>query len=173
MAAEAFRRARADLVVIACNTASTIALAQLRDLLPVPIVGVVPAIKPASLRSRTGIIGLLGTERTVTARYTDALIAEFAPDLDVIRVGAPNLVIMAETLLSGGKPDTDAISQELGAFQIPDRRPDVVILACTHFPLLRQEITAALSPTTELVEFGACDCVAGQIPIGWIDYFYP
>ena len=73
-------RFRPRLVCIACNTASTIALGMVREVLEVPIVGTVPAIKPAAALTTTGVIGLLGTEATIRQGYVDRLEAEFARD---------------------------------------------------------------------------------------------
>src|SRR6195952_1389100 len=98
-------RYRPRLVVIACNTASTIALSVVRAALDVPVVGTVPAIKPAALASRTRVIGVLGTDATVRQPYVDRLSAEFAGDCVVIRHGAAELVTLAETKLRGERVD--------------------------------------------------------------------
>ncbi len=137
-----------DLVVIACNTASTAALDAVRARLEVPVVGTVPAIKPAAALSQTRVIGLLGTETTVWGRYTDRLVAEFALDCRVIRHGAPELVDMAEAKLRGRPPSAWDIQAALaGLFRQRDAEMiDVVVLACTHFPLLRRELEAADTP---------------------------
>ena len=93
------------LIVIACNTASTIALDAVRAALDLPIVGTVPAIKPAAELSRTRAIGVLGTDATIVQPYVDRLAAEFAADCMVIRHGSAELVELAEAKLRGEATD--------------------------------------------------------------------
>ncbi|MEP3651371.1 MAG: aspartate/glutamate racemase family protein, partial [Alloalcanivorax venustensis] len=95
----------ARVLVVACNTASTLALDALRAQLSVPVVGTVPAIKPAAALSRSGVIGLLATSATVTRPYTDKLIHDFAGHCTVVRVAADGLVDQAERLLAGEPVD--------------------------------------------------------------------
>lgn len=133
------------LVVIACNTASTIALDHARAALDIPIVGTVPAIKPAAEISKSRVIGVLGTEATVRQPYVDDLSARFAADCTIIRHGSPELVELAEAKLVGGEVSVEAVR---AAILPMIKRPrgdemDVMVLACTHFPLLADEITAA------------------------------
>ena len=90
-----------DLVVVACNTASTIVLPTLRDVLAIPVVGVVPAIKPAAMLSERKVIGLLATPATVQREYTELLISQFASHCEVLRIGSTRLVEMAEQKLRG------------------------------------------------------------------------
>ncbi len=138
-------RYRPALVVIACNTASTIALAAVRAALDVPVVGTVPAIKPAAARSLTRVIGVLGTAATVRQPYVDRLAAEFATDCTVVRHGSARLVEIAEAKLRGVPPDPSDVAAELaGLLDAPGgERVDTVVLACTHFPLLQDELAAA------------------------------
>ncbi|MFM8543103.1 MAG: glutamate racemase [Chakrabartia sp.] len=149
-------RYRPRLVVIACNTASTIALSDVRSALDLPIVGTVPAIKPAAAVSKTRIIGVLGTNATVRQPYVDNLVAQFAADCTVLRHGSSDLVDMAEAKLRGIPVDPadmrDAIS---GLYNQPGGdRIDAVVLACTHFPLLAEEIQSASPHPVALVESG-------------------
>lgn len=134
-----------ELIIIACNTASTIALDAVRAALDLPIVGTVPAIKPAAALSRSRAIGVLGTEATVRQPYVDRLSAEFAADCLVVRHGSAELVEIAEARLRGTPPDPDALARILdGLFGQPGGdRIDVIVLACTHFPLIEAELTAA------------------------------
>lgn len=134
-----------DVVVIACNTASTIALDAVRAALTIPVVGVVPPVKPAALLTQTGVIGLLATPATVRRAYTDDLITRFAADKRVIRFGSAALVEAAERKLRGETVDNTAITEAIdGLFGAPGGAEiDVVALACTHFPLLRAELEAA------------------------------
>ena len=138
-------RYRPRLVVIACNTASTIALAHVRAALDVPVVGTVPAIKPAAELSRTRVIGVLGTAATVRQPYVDDLAARFAGDCLVLRHGSAALVELAEASLAGIAPPPGAVAAELaGLFEQPGgERIDVIVNACTHFPLLERELRAA------------------------------
>jgi glutamate racemase len=134
-----------DAVVVACNTASTIALEPVRAALSIPVVGVVPPIKPAAALTRTGVIGLLATPATVRRAYTTDLITQFAAEKRVVRYGSSALVEAAEQKLRGGQPDPAAIQEAAeGLFGAPGGGEiDVVALACTHFPLLANELAAA------------------------------
>ena len=129
---------RPDLIVIACNTASTLVLPHLRTRFSVPFVGTVPAIKPACAGSRTKRVAVLGTEATVGREYTHALIREFANGSDVKLVGSAKLAGFAEAELYGVPVADDLIAQEIApCFVDADgRRTDTVVLACTHYPLL-------------------------------------
>lgn len=133
------------LAVIACNTASTVALDHVRLALDLPVVGTVPAIKPAAEMSKTRVIGVLGTEATVRQPYVDDLAARFAADCTIVRHGAPELVDLAEAKLAGEAVSIDAVraaAQPL--FDAPGAEGmDTVVLACTHFPLLLDELRAA------------------------------
>ncbi len=102
-----------DLIVIACNTASTLALAQLRAKFSVPIVGTVPAIKPACAQSKAKRIAVLGTQATVSREYTRALIREFASGCDVILIGSSHLATYAEAELTGTPVTDEALTAEI------------------------------------------------------------
>lgn len=133
-----------DLVVIACNTASTLALAELRARYKVPFVGTVPAIKPACAQSKTKRIAVLGTQGTVHREYTKALIREFAAGCDVVLDGSPRLAAYAEAELAGSPASDAEIAAEIAACFVDEggRRTDTVVLACTHYPLLLSRFTA-------------------------------
>ncbi len=139
-------RVRPRLVVIACNTASTIALAAVRSALDVPVVGTVPAIKPAAALSRTRVIGVLGTEATVRQPYVDCLSAEWAADCTVLRHGSATLVDLAEAKLRGDPVDPAAVHAAVAPLFVgqDSARLDTIVLACTHFPLLAEELAAAV-----------------------------
>jgi glutamate racemase len=138
-------RFRPRLAVIACNTASTIALEHVRSALDLPVVGTVPAIKPAAEMSKSRVIGVLGTEATVRQPYVDDLAAKFAADCIIIRHGSPELVELAEAKLAGEKVGVDhVLAAAQPMFDAPEGdRIDTVVLACTHFPLLKDELHAA------------------------------
>ena len=149
-------RYRPRLAVIACNTASTIALDHVRNALDIPVVGTVPAIKPAAALSKARVIGVLGTEATVRQPYVDDLAASFASDCIVIRHGTKELVELAEAKLGGAAIDPAAIRSALAPMRDSEHGAeiDAVVLACTHFPLLAEEIAAAW-PSAALVDGNA------------------
>ena len=134
----AIERHKPDLIVVACNTASVIALADLRARYAVPFVGTVPAIKPACAQSRTKRIAVLGTQATVSREYTRALIREFAAGCQVALVGSPRLATNAEAELAGTPAsDVEIAGEILPCFLDEEgQRTDTVVLACTHYPLL-------------------------------------
>ncbi len=128
-----------DLVVIACNTASTIVLPALRKRFVTPFVGVVPPIKPAAALSRSRVVSLLATPGTVARAYTRELVDTHASHCDVTLVGAPNLAPLAERAMAGERVEDAALLAEIAPcfVTLPDgRRTDVICLSCTHYPLL-------------------------------------
>jgi glutamate racemase len=133
-----------DLVVIACNTASTLALKELRARYKVPFVGTVPAIKPACAQSESKHVAVLGTQATVSREYTKTLIREFAAGCDVALVGSSKLAGYAEAELAGAPAGDAEIKAEIAACFVDEgaRRTDTVVLACTHYPLLIERFRA-------------------------------
>ena len=138
---------RPDLIVIACNTASTLVLPHLRARFSVPFVGTVPAIKPACAQSVTKRVTVLGTEATVSREYTRALIRDFANGADVALVGSARLAAFAEAELHGTPVADQLIAEELTPCFVDGggRRTDTIVLACTHYPLLLDRL-ARLAP---------------------------
>ena len=137
-----------DLVVIACNTASTLVMSHLRAAYKVPFVGTVPAIKPACASSKTKRVSVLGTKGTVKREYTKALIRDFAQGCEVTLVGSADLASLAEAALSGVEVSDAEISAELAPCFVGDgeddsARTDTVVLACTHYPLLMDRLVSA------------------------------
>ncbi len=126
------------LVVIACNTASTLVLPHLRARFAVPFVGTVPAIKPAAALSFSKRITVLATPATVARDYTRDLIATHASDCRVNLVGSQSLAAFAEAELSGIPVADSDLLAELAPCFVEDAggRTDVVALSCTHYPLL-------------------------------------
>jgi glutamate racemase len=126
------------LVVIACNTASTLVLPDLRARFAVPFVGTVPAIKPACAASASKRVSVLGTEATVTREYTRTLIRDFGNGAEVTLVGSARLAGYAEAELNDAPAADTAIAAEIAPCFIDGdgRRTDTVVLACTHYPLL-------------------------------------
>src|SRR6202140_217335 len=146
-----------DLIVIACNTISTLVMSHLRDAYRTPFVGTVPAIKPACARSRTKRVSVLGTKGTVKREYTRALIRDFAQGCEVTLVGSADLASLAEAALSGVEVSDAQILAELepcfvGHGEGDLARTDTIVLACTHYPLLMDR----------LVMLAPC-------PVDWID----
>ncbi|MFN3712533.1 MAG: glutamate racemase [Alcanivoracaceae bacterium] len=149
---EAVAEQQPQLLVVACNTASTLALPALRAALTIPVVGVVPALKVAAAASSTGRIGLLATPATVNRSYTDNLIRDFASGCQVRRLGSGELVQWAEDWVAVGR-------EPAGLFDHLDQwltQPDPlshVVLGCTHFPLLRP-LLERLWPSVSWVDSG-------------------
>ncbi len=131
-----------SILVVACNTASTVALPHLRDNICCPVVGVVPAIKPAAEQSKTKSIALVATEGTVNRNYTQNLINQYAGDCHVRNVPAPELVRLAEDKLRGLPVSKDSLIDVITRVFGEEKQNliDTVVLACTHFPLLKQEL---------------------------------
>jgi len=146
-----------DIVVIACNTASTLTLPHLRQRFAIPFVGVVPAIKPAAENSKSRVIGLLATPATVARPYTHNLIQTHAADCTVISLGSSELVHLAERKLRGELIADSDITPITQAFMAADgsRSLDHLVLACTHFPLLAEELSRNLPERIKLVDSGA------------------
>lgn len=146
-----------DMIVIACNTASTIVLPSLRERFLLPIVGVVPAIKPAASMCKKAI-GLLATPATVEREYTHQLIAEFSENKPVILIGSTELVEMAEMKLRGHPVNIELLAEIL----LPLKNSvDVVVLGCTHFPLIKEEISKVLGTDIKLIDSG--DAIARRV----------
>lgn len=148
------KRLNASLLVVACNTASTHTLPQLRACLDIPVVGVVPAIKPAASISKSKEIIVLATERTIASPYLNELIQQYASNCQITRLGANALVEFAESKLSGNSVDTAELRKLLPSaiFSSP---ADTIVLACTHFPLLKQELQAILPQKFNFVDSGS------------------
>lgn len=138
-------RFRPRLVTIACNTACTIALSHVRAALDVPVVGTVPAIKPAAEATQTGVIGLLGTAATIRQPYVDRLQDAHAAGMTLLRHAAPELVEAAEAKMRGEAVDPEIYARAMrGLTGTPEGdRVDVTILGCTHFPLVQEELAFA------------------------------
>ncbi len=132
-----------DAMVVACNTASTVVLDALRQALSVPVVGTVPAIKTAGAVSNSRVIGLLATEATVSGPYIQTLIEKFAADCEVVKIGSPDLAQIAEQLARGHRPDHARLRTILAPFFGRHTAPvDTVVLGCTHYPLIVDDLSA-------------------------------
>lgn len=136
---ELIARWRPEICVIACNTASTIGISALREAYPdQEFVGTVPAIKPASERTSSGLVSVLATPGTVKRQYTRDLIEQYASKCHVTLVGSTKLAALAEAYMRGGFTDEEAVKNEIMPCFVGDgiRRTDIVVLACTHYPFL-------------------------------------
>ncbi|WP_368911332.1 glutamate racemase [Proteus vulgaris] len=143
-------------IVIACNTASTVSLPALRaKFTEIPIVGVVPAIKPAAKLTCNGVVGLLATRATVKRPYTHELIERFATDCKVHSLGSAELVELAERKLHGESVSLDELRKILTPWLKMKEPPDTVVLGCTHFPLLADELLSVLPDGTRIIDSGA------------------
>ena len=163
LVADALTRAvQPDVFVIACNTASTLALPEVRARLNIPVVGTVPAIKPAAKLTGTGTIGLLATPGTIRRQYTADLIREFAGDLTVHCHGTVELVALAEAVARGETPGLDLFVRAQAPLFDQDKAAcmDVIVLACTHFPLVRAELQGAAPHAVTYIDSG--DAIARQ-----------
>ena len=134
-----------DIVVIACNTASTLVLPPLRARFALPVVGTVPAIKPAAERSLSRLVSVLATPGTVKRDYTYDLIAKYGGDCAFTLVGSHKLAALAERAMAGGEVSDGAIFAEIEPCFVKaedGRRTDSIVLACTHYPLLLERLRA-------------------------------
>ena len=145
-----------DVIVLACNTASTVALESVRATLTTQVIGVVPAIKPAAQQSQSHSIGLLATPGTISRPYTQKLIDEFAADCHITRVGSNELVWIAEQYLRTGMVDNMELHRILAPLRdaISQHKLDTVVLACTHFPLLIEFLHEQLPEIKHWVDSG-------------------
>lgn len=149
---EALEQYPCDAIVVACNTASTIALPHLRAITKVPVVGVVPPVKPAAAQTLNHRIGLLATPATVRRPYIDQLIEEFAAHCQIERVGHPGLVQWAEGLVRGEPvPQAELDRAVMG---LRDVGVDTVVLGCTHYPLLLDSLKRSLPDVMFWVDSG-------------------
>lgn len=160
----AVKACQPSVLVVACNTASTLALEQLRAALSIPVVGTVPAIKPAAKLSSSRHIGLLATSATVRRPYTQQLIDSFASDCRITCIAADELVVEAERWLSANPPSQMRLNAILAPlWQATRETPpmDTVVLGCTHFPLLLPWLQAQSPRVLNWVDSG--DAIARRV----------
>lgn len=142
-----------DIAVIACNTASTICLPSLRTKFSFPIVGVVPAIKPACQITQNKCIGLLATKATIERAYTTNLIQEFATDCTVKLLGLSELAFIAENKLQGITVDINQLQTLLAPWLSEPVIPDTIVLGCTHYPFIKEELQV-IFPNATFIDSG-------------------
>jgi glutamate racemase len=143
----------AKVVVVACNTASVSALATLRGGFALPFVGVVPAVKPAAARTRSGRVGIASTEASARGDYLKRLIKQHANGVQVLAVGCPRLVELAEAGLLD-TPETEAAVREYVSPMLA-AGIDELVLGCTHFPAMRVVFERVVGPAVEVIDSGA------------------
>jgi glutamate racemase len=141
-----------DAIVIACNTATAQAIAQIRAELSIPIIGVEPGIKPAAMHSRNGVVGVLATEATLKSDKFNALLATLPSDCRFIKQSGAGLV----PLIEAGKTDSSETLELLEKYLEPivDGGADTLVLGCTHYPFLRKVIHRLLGNDITLVDTG-------------------
>jgi glutamate racemase len=150
-----FAVAKFDILVIACNSATTVALSSVRDALTCPVVGVVPAVKPAAALSKAGHIGILSTKVTSGGPYLKNLVENFAVNCRITEIGSSALVEIAERKIREQSFDIEVIRSELSPF-FSDRshKVDTIVLGCTHFPLLMDELKLCAEWPVQWVDSG-------------------
>lgn len=161
-----------DCIIIACNTASTHSLDIIRQHINIPIIGVVPAVKTAASISVNQRIGILATPATVNGQYIDSLISEFSPNAHITKLGTIELVAMAEDKLLGRMPNTQHLKTIISPFI--QQQCDTVVLGCTHFPFLKEELKA-ICPKVRFIDSSqaianrCCD-ILSKLPYRQIPY---
>ncbi|OLS65027.1 glutamate racemase [Pseudomonas putida] len=147
-------------VVLACNTATVAAAADLREQFPQwPLVGMEPAVKPAAAATRSGVVGVLATTGTLQSAKFAALLDRFATDVRVVTQPCPGLV----ELIESGDLDSPALRQLLQGYVEPLLAAgcDTIILGCTHYPFLRPLLSQMVPATVAIIDTGAA--VARQL----------
>ncbi len=151
-----------DLVVVACNTASVMALDELRSSWPgFPFVGTVPAVKPAVAATRSGKVAVIATARTAESPYMADLIARFAEDKEVFPVAAPTWAEFVETRWLSSGPEERKAAVEPVIAPLRERGVDVYVLACTHFLYLAEDVAAAAGKGSLVID--SSDGVAKRV----------
>jgi glutamate racemase len=150
-----------DLIVIACNTATTQAVDWLRQQFDLPFVGVVPAIKPAAFYCAGEKMALLATPATVKGHYIKKLVADYAGESQVQLVGSSELVMLAEQKVWAGADVKAQVALVIKDSGLNEFAPKAIILGCTHFPFLAQEIRLAFTDAPKL--FDTADAIARRV----------
>lgn len=146
-----FAAAPVKLIVVACNTASAASLKHLRTVFPaIPFVGMEPAVKPAAAGSKTGKVGVLATRATFQGELFESVVERFAGDVEVLRQPCPGLAEFIES----HPPDHPGLDDLLGQWIPPmvEAGIDNLVLACTHYPLIKERIAAMAGPGVKVVD---------------------
>ncbi|MEA1876293.1 MAG: glutamate racemase [Bacteroidota bacterium] len=138
----------AKLIVVACNTATGIAISHLRNTFSIPFVGMEPAIKPAALASKTGKIGVLATANTFEAEHFNRTKVQYANDVEVVMAIGEGLVELIEL----GQASSGEANNLLKKYLMPmaDEGIDQLVLGCTHYPFLLPLIQEIISPEIQI-----------------------
>ena len=149
----------AQVLVVACNTASSAALDDLRAVLPIPVVGMEPGLKPAVAATRSGVVGILATSNTLCGERLAALVTRFADGVEVLTQPCPGLVEQVEA----GDLASVATQRLVQAYVQPllARGADTLVLGCTHYPFLRSLIADAAGAGVVIIDTGPA--VARQV----------
>jgi len=141
------------IMALACNAASVSALSELREKFPdLPIVGTVPAVKPAVMASKKRRIGVLGTRRTVSDPYINELIAKHGPDCEIVGMGPPELPEFIEHRWTDADENEKFRTAKFYIDQFREKDVDVLVLACTHYPLLKKEFEKAANGSMQIFD---------------------
>jgi glutamate racemase len=129
---------KCKLIVIACNTATSMAITHLRNTFDIPFIGIVPAVKPAVINSKTGVIAILATTGTLKSKIFSDTKEQFAGNTEIILVEANDLVEIVENRLQGTQQAQEALSKHI--MPLLKKNIDHLVLGCTHFPFLIEDI---------------------------------
>jgi len=141
----------ASTVVVACNTASAAALNRLREMHPsIPFVGMEPAVKPAAIATKSGVIGVLATEATFQGELYSSVVSRHAPDVQVINAACPTWVRLVEAGQISGREVEEHVARCLAP--LVEGGADVLVLGCTHFPFLRPVIEQLVGAEVTVVD---------------------
>ena len=139
-------------IVVACNTATAEAATQLRETLDVPVIGLEPAIKPASQLSKSGIIGVLATQRTISSERLLGLTERYAKNKKVLAQACPGLVEQVEACELSSAKTLTLLNQYIQP--LLNQGVDALILGCTHYPFLMPIIRSIVGNEIEILETG-------------------
>ncbi|MBZ0327389.1 MAG: glutamate racemase [Altibacter sp.] len=149
------------LIVVACNTATTNAIATLRSKYEVPIIGIEPAIKPAALKTKTKSVGILATKGTLSSILFHRTSYEFAKDISVLEIVGEGLV----PLIEEGKLESPEMHRLLHIYakQLIDANVDYLVLGCSHYPYIVSQLKELLPDDVTIIDSG--EAVARQTKI--------
>ena len=141
----------ATTVVVACNTASAAALNRLREKHPsIPFVGMEPAVKPAAIATKSGVIGVLATAATFQGELYSSVVTRHAPDVQVLNAACPKWVRLVEAGRIRGREVEQQVARCLAP--LVEGGADVLVLGCTHFPFLRPVIEQLVGASVAVVD---------------------
>jgi len=143
---------KSKIIVIACNTATCYAIEFLRANISIPVVGTVPAIKPAATQTKSAVIAVMSTPATSKSAYLKKLIETYTGNIKVINIGCPNL----ENMVEMGILDSLKVKQLLLKYTKPIKKAgaDIVVIGCTHYPFLKPQIRKVMGKNVKLIDSG-------------------